>query len=104
MRTVCSVIALTREPLQTPPMTTAESEARKALNRLRRAVEKAERELDALTGALRHAEGEDFPADRYDELAAQLRALVDFTEEEGERLREKILHTGGLEPGRIRRG
>jgi hypothetical protein len=39
----------------------AESEARKALNRLRRAVEKAARELEALVGALRHAEGEDFP-------------------------------------------
>jgi hypothetical protein len=85
-------------------MTTAESEARKALNRLRRAVEKAERELDSLSGALRHAEGDDFPSERYDELSAQLRALVEFTAEEGDRLREKILHTGGLEPGRIRRG
>ena len=85
-------------------MTTAESEARKALNRLRRAAEKAERELEALAGALRHAEGEDFPSDRYAELATQLQALVDFTEEEGQRLREKILHAGGLEPGRIRRG
>lgn len=103
MPAVCSVIALTPDARQTPLMTTAESEARKALNRLRRAAEKAERELEALTGALRHAEGEDFPSDRYDQLAAKLRALVDFTEEEGERLREKILHTGGLEPGRIRR-
>ena len=104
MGAVCSVIAFTREAGQTARMTTAESEARKALNRLRRALEKAERELEALTGALRHAEGEDFPSERYHELSAQLRALLDFTEEEGERLREKILHTGGLEPGRIRRG
>jgi len=85
-------------------MSTAESEARKALNRLRRAAEKAERELGALTGALRHAEGSDFPADRYDEVAGAVRAVMDFTDEEGERLREKVLHTGGLEPGRVRRG
>ena len=85
-------------------MTTAESEARKALNRLRRAAEKAERELEALAGALRHAEGDDFPSDRYDALSARLRELVDFTDEEAQRLQEKILHAGGLEPGRVRRG
>ncbi len=85
-------------------MDTAESEARKALNRLRRASEKAERELDALVGALRHAEGADFPAERYDEILNAVRAVVDFTDEEGERLREKVLHSGGLEPGRVRRG
>ena len=32
-----------------------EREARKALNRLRRAVEKSSRELDSLSGAIRHA-------------------------------------------------
>lgn len=85
-------------------MSTAESEARKALNRLRRAAEKAERELESLTGALRHAEGTDFPADRYDEVAGAVRAVMDFADEEGERLRDKVLHTGGLEPGRVRRG
>ena len=53
-----------------------ESEARKALNRLRRAVEKVEHEL----------------AD-----------IQSFIEEQAERLEEKILHAGGLEPGRIRR-
>ena len=84
-------------------MTSAESEARKALNRLRRAMEKAERELSGLEGALAHAEGDDFPAATYDEVRDALRVVLDFTEEEGTRLREKILHTGGLEPGRIRR-
>ena len=39
----------------------AEKEARKALARLRRAVEKSSRELDALSGAIRHAEGDDYP-------------------------------------------
>ena len=85
-------------------MTTAESEARKALNRLRRAAEKAEREMAALEGALTHAEGTDFPTDTYEEVNASLRRLLDFTEEEATRLQEKILHSGGLEPGRVRRG
>lgn len=74
------------------------------MNRLRRAAEKAERELESLRGALRHAEGEDFPADRYEALERHVSAVVDFTDEEGERLREKVLHAGGLEPGRVRRG
>lgn len=85
-------------------MSSAESEARKALNRLRRAAEKAERELDELRGALRHAEGRDFPSDEYERAAEALRAVLDFTEEEAARLQEKILHAGGLEPGRVRRG
>lgn len=82
---------------------TAESEARKALNRLRHAAEKAGRELDALEGALARAEGEDFPREAYDRLREQLRALLAFTEEEAQRLQEKVLHAGGLEPGRVRR-
>jgi len=85
-------------------MQSAESEARKALARLRRALEKAERELGALRGSLSHAEGEDFPAERYADVVAALAAASDFAEEEAERLQEKILHAGGLEPGRVRRG
>jgi hypothetical protein len=84
-------------------METAEKEARKALNRLRRAVEKADQELDSLEGALRHAEGSDFPVPAYEEARAGLRAVLDFLEEEAQRLEEKILRAGGLEPGRIRR-
>lgn len=85
-------------------MSSAESEARKALNRLRRAAEKARREMDALEGALRHAEDEDFPAHEYHRIHEALQVVLDFTEEEGQRLQEKILHAGGLEPGRVRRG
>jgi hypothetical protein len=85
-------------------METAESEARKALARLRRALEKSERELRTLEGALRRAEGSDFPVERYEGVASALSQAVLFTDEEGERLREKILHAGGLEPGRVRRG
>ena len=85
-------------------MTSAESEARKSWNRLRRAAEKARRELDALGGALRKAEGSDFPLGTYEKVAESLKHVLDFTDEEGARLQEKILHAGGLEPGRVKRG
>lgn len=84
-------------------MTTPESEARKALARLRRALEKARREIDALAGILRRAEGSDFPGDEYATADRAIRELVDFTEVEARRLQDKILSAGGLEPGRVRR-
>jgi hypothetical protein len=80
-----------------------ESEARKALQRLRRAIEKAGRELEALEGALRHAEGDDFPEHSYRTLQNQLSAAEEFIDDESRRLQEKVLHAGGLEPGRVRR-
>jgi hypothetical protein len=83
--------------------TTAESEARKALQRLRRSVEKSLRELRDLQGALQHAEAEDFPADAYAGARSKLEELRTFVDEEAQRLQEKILHAGGLEPGRVRR-
>ncbi len=84
-------------------MTTIESEARRALARLRRAVEKSRRELDTLSGAIRHAEERDFPEERYAEAGRLLEALHAFCTDEAERLEEKILASGGLEPGRVRR-
>ena len=84
-------------------MDSAEKEARKALNRLRRAVEKSLREVETLEGAIRHAEGEDFPSEAYDSVRDKLDFIMEFLEEEGRRLEAKILETGGLEPGRIRR-
>ena len=81
----------------------AEKEGRRALARLRRALEKSRRELDALSGAIRHAEGDDFPADEYEGARARMNEILDFLDEEGRRLEAKILQAGGLEPGRIRR-
>jgi hypothetical protein len=81
----------------------AEKEGRRALNRLRRAVEKGARELEALEGAIRRAEGDDFPTEAYEEVRVRLGAILDFLDEEGRRLEAKILQSGGLEPGRIRR-
>lgn len=84
-------------------MTRVESEARKALSRLVRSLEKSRRELDALAGAIRHAEGDDFPVEAYREAEEGLARLLEFGEEEGRRLQTKILEAGGLEPGRVRR-
>ncbi|MCI0435882.1 MAG: hypothetical protein L0271_19900 [Gemmatimonadetes bacterium] len=81
----------------------AEREARRSLNRLRRALEKSRNELQATAGALRHAEAGDFPAAAFDDAAGHVDALLAFVDEQAERLEEKILHAGGLEPGRIRR-
>lgn len=81
----------------------AESEARKALNRLRRAVEKTEHELQAVRGALEHVEGSDFPAADFAAAEQQLGAVINFIDEQAERIEEKMLASGGLEPGRIRR-
>jgi hypothetical protein len=80
-----------------------ESEARKALTRLRRAVEKVEHELGAVEGALRSAEADDFPADAFAAVEARVREIQTFVDEQAERLEEKMLHAGGLEPGRVRR-
>ena len=73
------------------------------MGRLRRSVEKALRELDSVRGALRHVEGEDFPAGDYDQAEQSLREVVDLIDLEGRRLQDKILQSGGLEPGRVRR-
>ncbi|MEX1184169.1 MAG: hypothetical protein WEF86_13135 [Gemmatimonadota bacterium] len=78
-------------------------EARRALNRLRRAVEKADAELLTVAGELRTAEADDFPSAAFDEALAQLRALEQFVDEQEQRLQDKILHSGGIEPGRVRR-
>ena len=84
-------------------MTTVQSGARQALSRLQRALEKTRRELGALKGAIRYAEGADFPDAAYQEADLRVSLLLEFTDEEALRLQEKILEAGGLEPGRVRR-
>ncbi|MHB1168213.1 MAG: hypothetical protein ACYC28_02920 [Longimicrobiales bacterium] len=79
-------------------------EARRALQRLKRAAEKVDTELNAVRGALRHAEGADFPQADFDMAGDHAAALLAFCDEQEERLQDKILHAGGLEPGRVRRG
>lgn len=82
---------------------TPEREARRALVRLRRSVEKAVTELDAVRGALEHVEGADFPAAAFADADQRLAAVDAFVDEQAERLAEKMLTAGGLEPGRLRR-
>lgn len=84
-------------------MDTAEREARRALARLQRSLEKCVRELGGLRGALESAEGEDFPAEDYDEVEGLLNQAREHASREGARLQAKILAAGGLEPGRVRR-
>jgi len=74
-------------------MAQAEAEARRAANRLRRALE----------GALARAEADDFPGHAYEEARGRLDQVVEFVDEESRRLQHKILVAGGLEPGRVRR-
>lgn len=81
----------------------AESEARRALQRLRRAVQKGLREAEQLAGALRHVEADDFPEDVHDRVRACLDEVLQLCDEESQRLQEKVLQAGGLEPGRVRR-
>ena len=85
-------------------MDTAAKEARRALNRLRHALDKADVELEAVAGALRHAEADDFPAVEFEQAAEHVRLVLQFVEEQEQRLQEKVLHAGGIEPGRVRRG
>jgi hypothetical protein len=83
---------------------TAAKEARRALNRLRHALDKADVELGAVAGALRHAEAGDFPATDFEQASEHVRLVLQFVEEQEQRLQEKVLHAGGIEPGRVRRG
>lgn len=85
-------------------MKTAESEARKGLDRPFRVIKKAERCLHALDAVLRHTEQENFPDALHETAVNFLGAVVNFADEEGERLREKILYSGGFEPGRVKGG
>ena len=85
-------------------MSTVESEARRSIHRLRRSLEKSRRELAAVVGAIRHAQGDDFPATAYAAAEDHISALMSFVDEESSRLEDQILQSGGLEPGRVRRG
>lgn len=84
-------------------MTNVEGEARRAVGRLRRSLEKARRELGVLRAALERAEGGDFPCGDYEDAGRRLDAVGDWLNQEEARLRAKVLQAGGLEPGRVRR-
>lgn len=85
-------------------MSAAESDARRALNRLRRALEKSRRELTLLAGAGQRMEGGSFPVAEYREAEDQMDRILDFLAEEERRLQSSLLQKSGIDVGRLRRG
>ena len=84
-------------------MKTPEAETRRALARLRRAVEKARREVRGLRSTLHSSEADGFPGDNYAEMDEHLAAVTELVNREQARQRAKILRAGGIAPGRLRR-
>ena len=84
-------------------MTTPEAETRRALARLRRALEKARREVRGLGEGLDESEAEGFPGDDYAEMEEHLAAVMDLVGREQARQQGKILRAGGIASGRLRR-
>jgi hypothetical protein len=84
-------------------MSAPESDARRALNRLRRALEKSRRELTFLSDAGQRFEGGSFPAAAYHEAEGQMDRILDFLSEEERRLQASLLRRVGIDAGRVRR-
>ncbi len=82
-------------------MAQEESRARKALARLRRAAEKASRELDEAASAGRAIDEEGFPAEELEEARTGLAAVRAFVEAEEGRLSSRVLREGGIDPRRL---
>ena len=84
-------------------MKSPEAETRRALARLRRAVEKARREVRGLREALDRSEADGFPGDDYAGMDEHLAAVTELVSREQARQQAKILRAGGIKPGRLRR-
>jgi hypothetical protein len=83
-------------------MSAPESDARRALNRLRRALEKSQRELSSLAQAGERMEGSGFPAGGYREAEEGMDRILDFLAEEERRIQAGLLRRGGIDAGRLR--
>ena len=84
-------------------MKTPEAETRRALSRLRRAIEKARREIRGLRELLDPSEADGFPADDYAAMDEHLSAVTDLVGREQARQQAKILRAGGIGPNRLQR-
>ena len=84
-------------------MKTPEAETRRALARLRRALEKAKREVRGLREGLDESEADGYPEDDYAEMEEHLGAVTDLVNREQARQQAKILRAGGLAAGGLRR-
>lgn len=83
-------------------MKTPEAETRRALARLRRAVEKARREVRGLREGLDESEADGYPGDEYADMEEHLRAVTELVNREQARQQAKILRAGGIGSGRLR--
>ena len=83
-------------------MKTLEGETRRALSRLRRAVEKARREVRTLRQLLEQSEADGFPGDDYAEMDEHLGTVTELVNREQARQQAKILRSGGISPGKLR--
>ncbi|MCE2398001.1 MAG: hypothetical protein J4F34_02985 [Gemmatimonadetes bacterium] len=81
---------------------TPEGEARRGLARLRRAIEKARREVRGLRAALAQAEADGFPGDDYAEMDRHLAAAAELVLREASRQQAKVLRAGGIAPSGVR--
>lgn len=84
-------------------MKTPEAETRRALARLRRALEKAKREVRGLREGLDESEADGYPGDEYAEMEEHLGAVTDLVNREQARQQAKILRAGGMASGGLRR-
>ena len=84
-------------------MKTPEAETRRALARLRRAIEKARREIRGLRELLDPSEADSFPADDYTQMDEHLSAVTELVNREQARQQAKILRSGGITPNRLQR-
>ncbi len=84
-------------------MKTPEAETRRALARLRRALEKAKREVRGLREGLDESEADGYPADDYAEMEEHLGAVTDLVNREQARQQAKVLRAGGIASGGLRR-
>ena len=82
---------------------TPEAETRRALARLRRALEKARREVRGLREGLEESEADGFPGDDYAAMEEHLGAATELVNREQARQQAKILRAGGIASGRLRR-
>ncbi len=83
-------------------MKTPEGETRRALSRLRRAVEKARREIRVLQQLLEQSEAESFPGDDYAEMDELMGDVIELVNREQARQQAKVLRAGGIRPGNLR--
>lgn len=79
----------------------SEREARRALQRLRRAVEKAARELEEVTVLIADLEGAAVTREVFKGAAQHLAAVEEFIDEQAEALEARLLEAGGLDPNAL---